>query len=145
MRCRRHEAHQGSGSAATWGTKGQSSWPGEPQNPLPAGLPSCLGLHMLQLLCFTFPACTSAVLGARNPAMLASLQCRHHQKGVFNVRKRRLPLQGTQKLKQGTQKLKLGRNPFSGGDAGKGSGTKAVGALFQRSARKDPNTVSTPD
>ena len=42
---------------------------------------------------------------------------------------------------QGTQKLKLGRNPFSGGDAGKGGGTKAVGTSFLRSARKDPNTV----
>ena len=40
---------------------------------------------------------------------------------------------------QGTQKLKLGRSPFS--DAGKGSGTKAVGTSFLRSARKDPNTV----
>ena len=40
---------------------------------------------------------------------------------------------------QGTQKLKLGRTPFS--DAGKGSGTRAVGTSFLRSARKDPNTV----
>ncbi len=44
-------------------------------------------------------------------------------------------------LLQGTQKLKLGRNPFSGGNAGKGGGTKAVGTSFLRSARKDPNTV----
>ena len=40
---------------------------------------------------------------------------------------------------QGTQKLKLGRSPFS--DAGKGSGTKAIGTSFLRSARKDPNIV----
>ena len=40
---------------------------------------------------------------------------------------------------QGTQKLKLGRPPFS--DAGKGSGTRAVGTSFLRSTRKDPNTV----
>lgn len=60
-------------------------------------------------------------------------------------KKRPVPLQGTQKLKQGTQKLQLGRNPFSGGGAGKGSGTKAVGTSFLRSARKDPNTVSIPN
>lgn len=44
---------------------------------------------------------------------------------------------------QGTQKLKLGRMPFS--DAGKGSGTRAVGTSFLRSARKDPNTVRSSE
>ena len=146
MRCRRHEAHQGSGSAASWGTKGQSTRPGKPQNPLPAGLPSCLGLHMLQLPCFTVPACTSAVLVVRNPAMLARFSMPPSPEGYFDVNKKRpVPLQGTQKLKQGTQKLQLGRNPFSGGGAGKGSGTKGVGTSFLRSARKDPNTVSIPN